>query len=285
MTASPPRIALPRIALLGAGSMGGAILSGLIASGAPHAGVAVTSRTAARADAIAVDGIAARIASEALERDPEANRRAVRGAGLVVLGVKPAGIPELLSAIRDDLEPDAVVVSIAAGVTIATMEALVPNPVLRAMPSTPSLVRLGVTGLAAGSRVTGEQAAIARTLFETVGAVVELPEDRIDALSAVSGSGPAYVFLLIEEWTAAAVRLGFDGASARLLVEQTVRGASELLAVSDAGPAELRRRVTSPKGTTERAIAVLEEADLAGLFGRAMDAAIERAGQLARGEA
>lgn len=276
MTAS-----LPRIALLGAGSMGGAILAGLVASGVPHGGVTVTNRTAAKADAIGGPGVV----SVALERDPEANRAAVRGAGLVVLGVKPVGIPELLAAIRDELEPDAVVVSIAAGVTIATMEALVPNPVLRAMPNTPSLVRLGVTGLAAGSRVTAEQVAVARTFFETVGAVVELPEDRIDALSAVSGSGPAYVFLVMEQWTAAAVRLGFDESTARLMVEQTVRGAAELLSASDADPAELRRRVTSPKGTTERAIAVLDDADLADLFGRAMDAAVARAGQLARGEA
>lgn len=276
MTAS-----LPRIALLGAGSMGGAILAGLVASGVPHGGVTVTNRTAAKADAIGGPGVA----SVALERDPEANRAAVRGAGLVVLGVKPAGIPELLAAIRDELEPDAAIVSIAAGVTIATMEALVPNPVLRAMPNTPSLVRLGVTGLAAGSRVTAEQVAVARTFFETVGAVVELPEDRIDALSAVSGSGPAYVFLVMEQWTAAAVRLGFDESTARLMVEQTVRGAAELLSASDADPAELRRRVTSPKGTTERAIAVLDDADLADLFGRAMDAAVARAGQLARGEA
>jgi pyrroline-5-carboxylate reductase len=277
---------LPRIALLGAGSMGGAILSGLVASGAPHRGVTVTNRTAAKADALAA-GIEERrgVTSLALERDPEANRVAVRGAGIVVLGVKPAMIGDLLDAIRDDLDPDATVVSIAAGVTIATMEARIPNAVLRAMPNTPSLVRRGVTGLAAGSRATPEQTAVARALFETVGAVIELPEDRIDALSAVSGSGPAYVFLFMERWTAAAIRLGFDEQQARLMVEQTFRGAAELVAGSDADPAELRRRVTSPKGTTERAIAVFEEADLADLFGRAMDAAIARAGQLARGEA
>ncbi|MGN6325666.1 pyrroline-5-carboxylate reductase [Pseudolysinimonas sp.] len=276
MTAS-----LPRIALLGAGSMGGAILAGLLASGAPHGGITVTNRTAAKADPLAGDGVD----SLALERDPAANRTAVRGAGLVVLGVKPAMIGDLLDEIRDDLTPDVIVVSIAAGVTIATMEGRIPNPVLRAMPNTPSLVRLGVTGLAAGPRVTPEQTAVARALFETVGAVIELPEDRIDALSAVSGSGPAYVFLLMEQWTAAARQLGFDEGDARLMVEQTFRGASELLAGSDVDPAELRRRVTSPKGTTERAIGVLEEGDLVGLFGRAMDAALERARALSRGEA
>ena len=272
---------LPRIAVLGAGSMGGALLSGLVASGAPHGGITAVNRTGAKADALGGAGAT----SLALERDADAARTALRGAGLVVLGVKPVGIPELLRDIRDDLEPDAVVVSIAAGVTIATMEALVPNPVLRAMPNTPALVRQAVTGLAAGSRVAPAQAAVARAFFETVGAVIELPEDRLDALSAISGSGPAYVFLLIEALTGTARRLGFGEDDARTMVEGTFRGASELLAASDVGPAELRRRVTSPKGTTERAIAVLEEADLAGLFDRAAAAAVERAGRLARGEA
>jgi len=225
------------------------------------------------------------VRSFALEREPDGNVEALRDARLVVIGVKPAMVPDLLADIADDLEPDAIVVSIAAGVTIATMEALVPNPVLRAMPNTPAVVRQAVTGLAAGTRVSPEQTAVARAFFETVGAVVEVPESRMDALSTVSGSGPAYVFLLIERLTEAARRLGFGEHDARLMVEQTFRGASELLAASDVDPAELRRRVTSPKGTTERAIAVLDEADLGGLFDRATAAALDRAQQLARGEA
>ncbi|GAA2074320.1 pyrroline-5-carboxylate reductase [Pseudolysinimonas kribbensis] len=272
---------LPRIALLGAGSMGGALLAGLIASGVGHGGVTVTNRTAAKAAALGGPGVT----SLALERDPDAQRTALDGARLVVLGVKPAMIPELLTSIRTDLDPDAVVVSVAAGVTIASMEALVPNPVLRAMPNTPAVVRLGVTGLASGPRVSAEQTAVARAFFETSGAVVEVPEDRIDALSTISGSGPAYVFLLVESFTATALRMGFSDADARLMVQQTFRGASELLAASDVDPAELRRRVTSPKGTTERAIAVLEEADLTGLFDRATAAALDRARELAHGDA
>jgi pyrroline-5-carboxylate reductase len=272
---------LPRIALLGAGSMGGALLAGLVASGTSHGGVTVTNRTAAKADRLGGAGVT----SLALERDPDANRAALAGAGLVVLGVKPAMVPELLAAIRDDLEPDAIVVSVAAGVTIATMEALIPNPVLRAMPNTPAIVRLGVTGLASGPRVSNGQTAIARAFFEASGAVVEVPEDRIDAVSTISGSGPAYVYLLMERLTETARRMGFADADARLMVEQTFRGASELLAASDVEPAELRRRVTSPKGTTERAVAVLEDADLTGLFDRATAAALARAEQLARGEA
>lgn len=272
---------LPRIALLGAGSMGGAILQGLVASGTPHGGVTATNRTVEKAAVLGGDGVV----SLATERDPDATRTALRGARLVVLGVKPVGVPALLEEARDHLEPDAIVVSIAAGVTIATMERIVPNPVLRAMPNTPAVVRRAVTGLAAGDRVRPDELAVARALFETVGAVVEVPEDRMDALSTISGSGPAYVFLLIEQLTATARRLGFEEADARLMVEQTFRGAAELLAASDVDPAELRRRVTSPKGTTERAIGVLEEADLGAVFDRATAAALDRARQLARGEA
>jgi pyrroline-5-carboxylate reductase len=141
-----------------------------------------------------------------------------------------------------------------------------------------------VTGVAAGTRASAADAELVRALFEAVGAVVELPESQIDALSTISGSGPAYVFFLIERLTEAALGLGFSEEQARLMVEQTFRGASELLAVSDVGPAELRRRVTSPKGTTERAIGVLESADLTNLFDRATAAALVRAAEMARGE-
>ena len=108
--------------------------------------------------------------------------------------------------------------------------------------------------------------ALVRALFETVGAVVQVPEEQIDALSTISGSGPAYVFFLIERLTEAARHLGFEETEARLMVEQTFLGAAELLAASDVGPEELRRRVTSPNGTTERAIAVMEQADLTAVF-------------------
>ena len=137
-----------------------------------------------------------------------------------------------------------------------------------------------MTGLSSGSRVSAEQAALARELFDTVGAVVEVPEEQIDALSTISGSGPAYVFFLIEQLTAAARRLGFSSPDARLMVEQTFRGASELLAETDVDPAELRRRVTSPNGTTERAIAELAAADLGAIFDRATAAALARAREL-----
>ena len=197
----------------------------------------------------------------------------------------PRWSPDLLREIARRLEPDAlIVVSVAAGVTIATMEALVPQAVFRAMPNTPSIVRRGVTGLAAGARASAEDTALVRALFETVGAVVEVPEEKMNALSTISGSGPAYVFFLIEQLTEAARNLGFDEAQARLMVEQTFLGASELLAASDVGPEELRRRVTSPKGTTERAIAELADADLTAVFDRATASAIAAPKRWPRGE-
>ncbi|MBB5633374.1 pyrroline-5-carboxylate reductase [Cryobacterium mesophilum] len=275
-------VTLPAVAILGAGSMGGAILSGLVAPGVSvDGGVRVTNRTESKAAAIRSDAVA----SFSTESDPRANLAAVTGAKIVIAAVKPPMIPDLLREVGAALDPDAMVVSVAAGVTTRTMEALLPRSVgvLRAMPNTPATVGMGVTGLSAGSRSTPEQLALATTLFETVGTVVVVPEDRIDALSAISGSGPAYVFHLIEQWTSTAVSMGFSAQDAATLVETTFRGASELLAASGSTPEELRRRVTSPNGTTERAIAVLEDADLKEIFDRAAAAALARSRELAAG--
>lgn len=276
-------VTLPTIAMLGAGSMGRAILSGLLAPGVSVAGgVRVTNRSAARAAELAdTHGVTA----FATDDDPEANRRAVEGAEIVIVAVKPAMVPDLLREIADSLAPGAVVVSVAAGVTVATFESLLPDSVsvVRSMPNTPAVVGKAVTGISAGTRTEPEDLALVRSLFETVGQVVEVPESQLDALSTISGSGPAYVFLLIEALTDAAVAKGFTPEQAAILVNGTFLGASTMLAASDDDPAELRRRVTSPKGTTERAIAVLAEADLPALFARATDAALARARELAAG--
>ncbi|HWL01067.1 MAG TPA: pyrroline-5-carboxylate reductase [Microbacteriaceae bacterium] len=271
---------LPAVAFIGAGSMGGAILQGLVASGMPvRGGIRAVNRSEEKAAALRGPGVL----SLSYETEDDATERVLAGAKLVVLGVKPAGIPDLLDEIGPMLDPDAVVVSIAAGVTTTRMEALVPNAVVRTMPNTPSTVGRGVTGIAAGSRATASVIALVSRLFETVGTVLVLPESQIDALSAISGSGPAYVYLLVEQLAEAARRLGFSDEDALALAAGTFVGAGALLEASGEDPAELRRRVTSPKGTTERAIAVLAEADLAGLFERAAEAAIARARELAAG--
>jgi len=274
--------ALPSVAFLGAGSMGGAILRGVVASGIPvDGGITATNRTTARAAEL--EGLSG-VRSIALEQQPDGNAVAA-GARIVVVGVKPAMVPDLLDEISPHLREDAIVVSIAAGVTLATFAAHLPASmsVLRSMPNTPATVGRAVTGLAAADGVTAEERALVRRLFETVGTVIEVAEEQIDPLSTISGSGPAYVFLLIEEFTKAAIGKGFAEAEARLMAEQTFIGATALLEASGEDPAELRRRVTSPKGTTERAVAVLQDADLASLFARATDAALARARELAAG--
>lgn len=274
---------IPSIAILGSGSMGSAILSGLLQPGVTvTGGIRVTNRTRAKADDLAkLPGVT----SLAVEDDPEANRRAVAGAGVVLVAVKPVMVPDLLREIADALDPGTLVISVAVGVPVATFESLLPAgiPVLRSMPNTPSVVGRGVTGLSAGTRSSESDLALGRAVFETVGTVVEVAESQIDALSTISGSGPAYVFLLIEELTKTAISKGFTPEQAAVLVNGTFRGAAELLAQSDKTPEQLRIQVTSPKGTTERAVAVLQQADLARTFGEATDAALARAKEVAAG--
>ena len=276
-------VTIPGIAILGSGSMGSAILSGLLQPGVTvSGGIRVTNRSRTKAGALAeLPGVT----SLAVEDDADANRTAVRGARVVLVAVKPAMVPDLLREIADALDPGTLVISVAAGVTVATFESLLPSgvPVLRSMPNTPSVVGRGVTGLSAGTRSSDDDLALGRAVFETVGTVVEVPESQLDALSTISGSGPAYVFLLIEELTKTAVSKGFTPDQAAVLVNGTFRGAAELLAQSDKTPEQLRIQVTSPKGTTERAVAVLQRADFAKTFDEATDAALARARELAAG--
>lgn len=275
-------VELPKIAILGAGSMGRAILSGLLKPSVHvDGGIVVTNRSARSAESLAGNGVT----SLAIEDHPGANRTAVTGAGIVLIAVKPAMVPDLLAEIADALEPDAIVVSVAAGVPVSRFEELLPASVavVRSMPNTPAIVGKAVTGVSAGTRSTHEQVALVRELFETVGTVVEVPESQLDALSTISGSGPAYVFYLIEQLTATAISKGFTPEQAAELVEGTFIGAAALLDASDATPEQLRIQVTSPKGTTERAVAVLQDADLESVFDRATDAALARARELAAG--
>jgi len=272
---------LPTIAFLGAGSMARAVLTGLLTPAVTvDGGIRATNRTAEKAAELrGLPGVTA----WATELDPDANRTAVTGARIVVVAVKPAMVPDLLREIASSLAPDTLVVSVAAGVTIATFEALLPASVavIRSMPNTPALVGTAVTGLSAGSRSTAADLDLARALFGTVGSVLVVPEGKLDALSTISGSGPAYVFYLIEEFTRTAIDKGFTPEEAAILVNGTFLGASTLLAASPMSPGELRRQVTSPHGTTERAVWELEKGGLKDLFDRATDAALARARELA----
>ncbi len=275
---------IERIAILGTGSMGGAILAGLLKSGISPNNISVSTKTTASAERLADElGVLA----FAMEDGDDANQMAVANAQLVLIGVKPAYVLEVLADVADSLNDNTLVVSVAAGVPTAAMEAVLPEDVgvIRAMPNTPAIVGRALTGVAAGSRATDWAVETATQLFETVGQVLVLDESQIDALGTISGSGPAYVFYLIEQLTKAAKHHGFSDRDAALLVNQTFLGAAELLVASDKTPEQLRKQVTSPNGTTERAIARLAQTDLEGMFIEATEAALARSRELAEGKA
>lgn len=278
------QVTLPTIAMLGAGSMARAILAGLLA---PHVSVEgavrVTNRSAENAASFDNEP---QVQAWATATNPEANLEAVRGAAIVLVAVKPAMVPDLLDEISPALAEGAIVVSVAAGVTTATMEAHLPEhvSVIRTMPNTPSKIGLGVTGIAAGTRSTPAQLDLICGMFSTVGEVIVLPENMIDALGSISGSGPAYVFYFIEQLTKVAITHGFSAEQAQKMVQGTFRGAVELLAQSGEEPQELRRQVTSPKGSTERAIAVFDDANIEAILLKGTQAAIARSEEMARGE-
>lgn len=269
----------PRVAVLGAGALAGAMISGWERAGVQFDSLVTVNRTAAGAATFA-----GRATALSLETDPDANRVAVRGADIVVIAVKPYMIDDLLPTIADAIEPDSVVVTVAAGIRSERFRPALPPSVavVRAMPNTPSAVGSGVIGLVHDPAVPDASMASVRALLEPLGAVVDVSADQLDGIVAISGSGPAYVFLLVEKLAAAAVAQGFDEETAALLARQVFLGASELLAASGEDPAELRRRVTSPNGTTERAIAVFQSGGLDDLFLAATQACRDRAEELGR---
>ncbi len=270
---------LPQIAILGTGHMGGAILGGLQQTPDSWAGIRVTSASAATASSLAGPGVEAK----SLEEDAQANQWAIEGADIIVLGVKPHYLLGLLEEVAPHAPASAVMVSIAAGITVAQMEAVWPGAVIRTMPNTPSQVRHGVTGLSVGSRVSPEQREAVIRVFETVGAVLPVEESSLNALSTFSGSGPAFVYFFIERFVEVAKEHGFSTAEATTMVQGTFAGAMELLESSGKTPEELREAVTSPGGTTQAALGVYEAADLSAIIRQASAAAIARAEEMAKG--
>ena len=269
-----------RICFLGTGSMGSAVLSGLVSAGHPKELISATTKSTASAATLRELGVSAMAIEEAVD----ANALMAGDADLIVLGVKPYQIAGLLDEIRDEIGRNAVVISMAAGIALETMaERLPEHPnLIRTMPNTPALVGKGVTGLSAAASCGKDAVSAAVALFGAVGEVIEIPEHKINALSAISGSGPAWVYYFIEQWEAIAEAEGFSKEQAQLMVRGTFDGAIELLASSDLEPEQLRRNVTSPGGTTERIIATLDEAMLQSIFQKALSAAVARAEEIAR---
>jgi pyrroline-5-carboxylate reductase len=271
-----------RIAFLGCGSMNEAILSGLLGAGTDPADVVATVRRAERAAELAErhHGITAIAGDE----EPENNKQAAKGSGVVILGVKPVGIADLAREISASLSPKTIVISVAAAVSLAQLEAALPagQPVIRTMPNTPAKLGRGVISVSPGSNCSSEQLQRAKDIFKAAGTVVEVPEEQVDAVSAISGSGPAYAFYLAEAMAAAGVELGLDQDLALLLARETVAGAGYMLAEPGADPSALRISVTSPNGTTERAIATFNERGLPAIIAAGARAAADRAAEISR---
>ncbi|WP_404286449.1 pyrroline-5-carboxylate reductase [Glutamicibacter arilaitensis] len=267
-----------RLAFLGTGSMNGAILRGILGAGHDPKKITATLRSDSRAGELRELGINVLIGAE----DSEANTKAAADADIVFLGVKPVGITELCDEISDALAPQTVVVSVAAAITLATMQAHLRGgqPVVRSMPNTPLMVGSGVVGLSSGEAVSDQQINLVAELFAGSGDVHIIDESQQNALSAISGSGPAYGFYLAEAMTNAGIAMGLDEKLAMDLARATIAGAGKMLSDPEANPADMRRAVTSPKGTTEQAILTFDAQGIPAIIEAGAKAAAARAAQL-----
>jgi pyrroline-5-carboxylate reductase len=252
--------------------MGEALAAGLLRAGWEPAEISLAVRREERRREL-VDRTGCGVALDPVE--------ALAGKEVAVVAVKPRDVPRLLEQIRDGYETDQVILSLAAGVPTRLYEAALGDaPIVRAMPNTPALVDEGITGLAAGRFAGPEALARAERVLSAVGQVIEMEESLLDAVTAVSGTGPAYAFLLAEALTEAAIREGLPRQIAERLVHQTIKGAGALLVETGLSPFELRAQVTSPGGTTAAAVHVLEERGFRALVEDAVRAAGDRSREL-----
>jgi pyrroline-5-carboxylate reductase len=263
-------------AIFGAGVMGETLVSGLIRSGRTPADLIVTGRTPERASAVAE-----RYGVRALP-----NTEAADIADTLVLCVKPQDMRGLLDEIRDHVAPGNAVISLAAGITTELLESRLPEgtSVIRVMPNTPALVDQGMAGISPGRHCTDDHLAEAEELLSSCGKVVRLAEKHLDAVTAISGSGPAYIFYVVEAMIEAGVVLGLPRATSTELVVQTLYGAATMLRETHEHPTVLREQVSSPGGTTVAALRQLDDHKVRAAFVTAMEAAAARSKQLASGQ-
>ena len=266
----------PLYAFIGSGNMGRALVGGLITAGHPAQRIHV-------ADPLrdCRDHCAKHFGIEVFEH----NLDAAEGAEVIVLAVKPQQMRDVALDLVEGAPRDSLYISIAAGITLRHLSDWLGDDraIVRCMPNTPALIGCGAAGLFANTHVNSDHRAIANQLLESVGIAVWLDEENLmDAVTALSGSGPAYFFLLLELLEQAAVELGLPTRLARSLAIETARGAAELAASSDDDPATLRKQVTSPGGTTERALATFEAAGLGAIVNDALHAARDRSIELAQ---
>jgi pyrroline-5-carboxylate reductase len=265
------------LGFIGAGNMAASLISGLIADHYPADQIWVSDINEA-----ALANLAERYGVHTTTR----NVIVAEHAEILILAVKPQILRAVVEELAGTLQSRRpLVVSIAAGISSASIDRWADGhmPIVRCMPNTPAMVKTGATGLCANACVTDAQRSQAEAILRAVGLTVWVDEEsQLDAVTALSGSGPAYFFLMMEAMEDAGVALGLDRATARLLSQQTALGAGRIAIESEDPPAELRRRVTSPGGTTERAIATFEEGGLSPLVARAMEAAARRAWELSQ---
>jgi pyrroline-5-carboxylate reductase len=266
---------MSQTAILGAGVMGETLLSGLVRAGR-------------RVDHLLVGEKRAERARELEERYGVAvvsNVEAARKADTLALVVKPQDMGGLLDEIAPELRPGQLVVSLAAGITTAFIESRVPDgvAVVRVMPNTPALVDEGMAAVSPGSHCDDQHLAEAERLMASVGKVLRIPERQQDAVTAISGSGPAYIYFVVESMIEAGVHLGLPRTTATDLVVQTLVGSAKMLSETGTHPVVLREQVTSPAGTTAAALRELEIHKVRAAFLAAMEAARDRSRALAAG--
>jgi pyrroline-5-carboxylate reductase len=263
-----------KLAILGTGMMGGALARGLAGSGSiPASDIVLFDKETDKSTKLAGELGAA--AAATLEE-------AVQAAEAIIIAVKPQIVAEVLERTGAVIGQEQLVISVAAGVGTAKIEAALPDgvPVIRTMPNTPALIGEGATGLCRGTHATDEHAALARAYFSVVGKTVMVEEKQIDAVTGLSGSGPAYVFMMIEALSDGGVKAGLPRDTARLLAAQTVLGAAKLVLESDEHPARLKDNVVTPGGTTIAGLAVLERAGFRAALIDAVEAAANRSKEL-----
>jgi pyrroline-5-carboxylate reductase len=266
---------MPQTAILGAGVMGETLLSGLVRAGRRVDDLLVGEKRPDRA----------RELEERYGVTVVSNLEATRKADTLALVVKPQDMGDLLDEIAPELRPGQLVVSLAAGITTTFIESRVPEgvAVVRVMPNTPALVDEGMAAIAPGSHCDDGHLAEAEELMGSTGRVLRVPERQMDAVTAISGSGPAYIFFVVESMIEAGVHLGLPRATATDLVVQTVVGSAKMLRETGTHPVVLREQVTSPGGTTAAALRELETHKVRAAFLAAMEAARDRSRSLAEG--
>lgn len=269
-------VASKTIGFIGGGNMGEALINGLLKSGSFDAShIRVSDISQDRLHHLR-DTYQVSIFAD--------NGELAGGSDVIVLAVKPQQVGDVLAETHASLEHLPLLISIAAGVPIASLEQGLakPVPVVRVMPNTPALVLTGVSAIAGGTHTDSEHLAVARALFEAVGVVVEVDEIHMDAVTGLSGSGPAYVYLFVEALIDAGVLMGLSRPVARALAVQTTLGAAKLLAESGEHPGALKDQITSPGGTTIHGLAILESGGMRGMLMDAVEAATRRSEELGK---